>query len=63
MLQEFTLAMRWGLGLNKILSTIHPYPTLAEANKYAAGMWRKKHAPEKVLSWLEKIHRFRRQGL
>lgn len=63
MLQEFTLAMRWGLGLNKILSTIHPYPTLAEANKYAAGMWRKKHAPEKVLSWLEKVHRFRRQGL
>ncbi len=63
MLPEFVLAMRWGLGLNKILSTVHPYPTLAEANKYAAGMWRKKHAPEKVLSWLEKVHRFRRQGL
>ncbi len=63
MLPEFVLAMRWGLGLNKILSTIHSYPTLAEANKYAAGMWRKNHAPKTVLNWLEKIHRFRRQGL
>jgi hypothetical protein len=27
--------------MNKILGTIHIYPTLAEANKYAAGVWRR----------------------
>ena len=43
--------MKQGLGLNKILGTIHTYPTLAEANKYAAGEWKKAHAPEKLLTW------------
>ena len=52
---EFVVAMRHGLGLNKILGTIHVYPTLAEANKYAAGVWRKAHAPE---GWLRRIERF-----
>jgi len=45
LLAEFVLAMKWGLGLNKILSTIHTYPTMAEANKYAAGEWKRAHAP------------------
>ena len=46
---EYVLAMKHGLGLNKILGTIHTYPTLAEANKFAAGVWKKAHAPEKLL--------------
>ncbi|RJP37713.1 MAG: dihydrolipoyl dehydrogenase [Desulfobacteraceae bacterium] len=57
---EFVLAMRHGLGLNKILSTVHTYPTMAEANKYAAGAWKKAHAPEKILKWIEKYHAWMR---
>ena len=60
LISEFVLAMRCGLGLNKILNTIHIYPTLAEANKYAAGNWKKAHAPEKILQILRKIHLRRR---
>lgn len=62
LLAEFVLAMRHGLGLNKILGTIHTYPTLAEANKYAAGAWKRAHAPKRVLAWLEKLHRFNRKA-
>ncbi|UZJ43311.1 FAD-dependent oxidoreductase [Marinimicrobium sp. C6131] len=62
LMAEFILAMRHGLGLNKILGTIHVYPTLAEANKYAAGEWKKAHKPEAVLRWLEKYHTWRRGG-
>ncbi len=62
LLAEFVLAMRHGLGLNKIMSTIHTYPTLAEANKYAAGEWKKAHAPERVLGWLARYHAWRRGG-
>ena len=57
---EFILAMKWGLGLKKIMSTIHIYPTLAEANKFAAGVWRRNNAPQGVLDWVEKFHRWRR---
>lgn len=57
---EFVLAMKHGLGLNKILGTIHSYPTWAEGNKYAAGEWKRNHAPETVLNWLEKFHTWRR---
>ncbi len=60
LLPEFVIAMKYGLGLNKILSTIHSYPTMAEANKYAAGVWKKAHAPEKVLNFLKKFHTWRR---
>jgi pyruvate/2-oxoglutarate dehydrogenase complex dihydrolipoamide dehydrogenase (E3) component len=60
LLAEFVLAMKHGLGLNKILGTIHTYPTLAEANKYAAGEWKRAHAPQGVLRWLEKYHAWRR---
>ncbi|MDE1893434.1 MAG: FAD-dependent oxidoreductase [Xanthomonadaceae bacterium] len=56
LLAEFVLAMRHGLGLNKILGTIHAYPTWAEANKYAAGQWKKAHAPARVLGWLARYH-------
>ncbi len=54
------LAMRHGLGLNKILSTVHAYPTMIEANKFAAGNWKKANAPEWVFPWLEKFHAWRR---
>ncbi|MBS2036053.1 FAD-dependent oxidoreductase [bacterium] len=60
LLAEFVLAMRHGLGLNQILSTIHIYPTMAEANKYVAGEWKKAHKPERVLAWLEKFHNWMR---
>lgn len=59
-LAEFVLAMRHGIGLNKILATIHIYPTLAEANKYAAGVWKRAHAPQGLLRWVERFHRWRR---
>ncbi len=59
-LAEIVLAMRHGLGLNKILGTIHAYPTWAEANKYTAGQWKKAHAPERVLRWLARYHAWRR---
>ena len=49
---EFVLAMRHGLGLKKLLSTIHIYPTRMEAVKSAAGAWRRRHAPERLLSWV-----------
>ena len=57
---EFISAMRHGIGLNKILGTIHIYPTLAEANKYAAGAWKKAHAPQGVLRQLERYHAWMR---
>jgi pyruvate/2-oxoglutarate dehydrogenase complex dihydrolipoamide dehydrogenase (E3) component/uncharacterized membrane protein YdjX (TVP38/TMEM64 family) len=60
LLTEFTLAMKHGLGLNKILGTIHTYPTLSEANKYAAGEWKRAHAPQRVLGWLARYHAWRR---
>lgn len=60
LLAEFVLAMKHGIGLNKILGTIHVYPTMAEANKYVAGVWKRAHAPETVLSWLERFHTWRR---
>ena len=60
LMAEFVLAMKQGLGLNKILGTIHAYPTWAEANKYAAGEWKRAHAPQKVMVWLERYHAWRR---
>ena len=60
LLAEFVLAMKHGLGLNKILGTIHTYPTLAESNKYVAGEWKRAHAPQAVLRWLARYHTWRR---
>ncbi len=59
LLAEFVLAMKHGLGLNKILSTIHAYPTLAEATKFTAGQWKQANKPEKLLSWVQRFHRWR----
>jgi pyruvate/2-oxoglutarate dehydrogenase complex dihydrolipoamide dehydrogenase (E3) component len=60
LLAEWVLAMKYGLGLNKILGTIHVYPTLAEANKYAAGEWKRAHQPLVLLRWVERFHAWRR---
>ncbi len=60
LLAEYVLAMKHGLGLNKILATIHSYPTMVEANRYVAGEWKRKHAPESLLKWAERYHRWRR---
>jgi pyruvate/2-oxoglutarate dehydrogenase complex dihydrolipoamide dehydrogenase (E3) component/uncharacterized membrane protein YdjX (TVP38/TMEM64 family) len=60
LIAEFVLAMKHGIGLNKILGTIHVYPTMMEANKYVAGAWKREHAPERVLRWLGRWFRWRR---
>ena len=60
LIAEYVSAMKHGLGLNKILGTIHIYPTLSEANKYAAGQWKRAHAPGRILAMVEKYHRWMR---
>jgi pyruvate/2-oxoglutarate dehydrogenase complex dihydrolipoamide dehydrogenase (E3) component/uncharacterized membrane protein YdjX (TVP38/TMEM64 family) len=60
LIAEYVAAMRHGFGMNKILGTIHIYPTLAEANKYAAGVWKKAHAPQWALRLAERLHDWRR---
>lgn len=60
LIAEYILAMKYNLGLNKILGTIHIYPTLNEANKYAAGLWKNAHKPEGLLEWVAKFHQWRR---
>ena len=60
LIAEYVLAMKHGLGLNKILGTIHIYPTLAEANKYVAGEWKRAHAPQNLLKWIARFHAWRR---
>ncbi len=60
LIAEFILAMKQGIGLKKLMGTIHIYPTLAEANKFAAGAWRRAHAPEAALRWVGKFHALRR---
>ena len=60
LIAEYVLAMKHGIGLNQILGTIHIYPTMAEANKYAAGAWKRAHALEKLLGWVARFHAWRR---
>jgi pyruvate/2-oxoglutarate dehydrogenase complex dihydrolipoamide dehydrogenase (E3) component/membrane protein DedA with SNARE-associated domain len=60
LLAEYVLAMKHGIGLNKILGTIHAYPTMVEANKFAAGNWKKAHKPEGLLKWVERYHTWMR---
>lgn len=60
LLAEFVLAMKHGLGLNKILATIHTYPTMSEANKYVAGEWKRQHAPQRILMLLAHYHSWKR---
>lgn len=59
LIAEYVLAMRHGIGLNKILGTIHIYPTMAEANKFAAGEWKKQRAPERLLKLIGRYHAWR----
>jgi pyruvate/2-oxoglutarate dehydrogenase complex dihydrolipoamide dehydrogenase (E3) component len=60
LIAEYVLAMKHGIGLNRILGTIHVYPTFAEANKYAAGQWKKAHAPQRLLRLVERFHAWKR---
>jgi len=60
LLAEWVMAMKHGLGLNKVLGTIHVYPTLAESAKYAAGAWKRAHQPQGLLRWVERFHTWRR---
>jgi len=60
LIAEYVMAMRHGIGLNKVLGTIHIYPTLAEANKYVAGNWKRAHAPQGLLKWVERYHAWMR---
>ena len=60
LLAEYVLAMKHGLGLDKILGTIHIYPTMAEANKAVAGAWKRAHAPERLLQWVRRYHDWER---
>jgi len=60
LLAEYVLAMKHGLGMNKILGTIHTYPTWSEANKYAAGEWKRAHQPLRLLEWVRKYHDWKR---
>jgi hypothetical protein len=62
LLAEYVLAMKHGLGLNKMLGTIHTYPTMGEANKYVAGEWKRAHAPQALLAWVQRFHAWRRGG-
>lgn len=60
MIAEYVLAMKYRLGLNKILGTIHAYPTMMEANKYVAGNWKRAHAPQKALAFAQRFFAWRR---
>lgn len=60
LIAEFVMAMKHGLGLNKVLGTIHIYPTMSEANKYVAGQWRSKQVSERTKSWLARFHLWHR---
>ncbi len=61
LLAEFVLAISQGLGLGKILSTIHAYPTWSESSKYAAGVWRRAHTSPRLLQWIERYLAWRRK--
>lgn len=60
LIATFSLAMRWKLGLGKLLSTTLPYPTLSESARYVAGEWRRARAPQRLLGWVERYHAWRR---
>jgi pyruvate/2-oxoglutarate dehydrogenase complex dihydrolipoamide dehydrogenase (E3) component len=62
LLAPFTLAMTHGLGLRKIMGTIHVYPTFSESGKFAAGAWQRQHAPQWLYPWLERYHRWQRKS-
>jgi pyruvate/2-oxoglutarate dehydrogenase complex dihydrolipoamide dehydrogenase (E3) component/uncharacterized membrane protein YdjX (TVP38/TMEM64 family) len=61
LIAELVLAMKHGIGLNKLLGTIHVYPTWAEANRHVAGAWKRAHAPLRLLAWLERYHGWNRR--
>lgn len=61
LIAEYVLAMKHNIGLNKILGTIHIYPTLAEMNKSVAGVWKNARKPQGLLRWLERFFNWQRR--
>ena len=61
LIAEFVFAMQHGLGLNKILGTIHIYPTLAESVRFAAGNWKRKQVSERTMRILRTFNNWRRR--
>jgi dihydrolipoamide dehydrogenase len=60
LIAEYVLAMKYNIGLNKILGTIHLYPSFSEANKFVAGNWKRENQPHGLLKWVERFHTWRR---
>ena len=58
LIAEYVAAMKQRIGLNKVLGTMHIYPTLAEANKFVAGEWKRAHAPQRLLGWVRRYHQW-----
>jgi pyruvate/2-oxoglutarate dehydrogenase complex dihydrolipoamide dehydrogenase (E3) component/uncharacterized membrane protein YdjX (TVP38/TMEM64 family) len=56
----FATHMKLGKGLGALLSTVHAYPTFAEANRAVAGAWKRAHLPEGALRLAARWHAWRR---
>ena len=63
LIAEYVLAMKHNIGLNKILGTIHIYPTLSEMNKYVAGEWKRARKPEALINWVGKFFKWQRNEI
>ena len=50
LIATFVIGMKHGLGLNKVLGTIHAYPTYMEANKFVSGQWKRKQVSARLLA-------------
>ena len=61
LIATYALAMKHGLGLSRILATVHAYPTLSESGRQLAGQWRRAHAPQRLLRWLQRYHAWERR--
>ena len=57
---EFVFAMTHNMGLKSISAVTHIYPTLGEANKFAANAWRSARLPTQYLPWLKRFFDWRR---
>lgn len=56
---SFVFAMTHNMGLKKIAGTTHIYPTLLEANRFAANAWRSARVPARLMPWAERFFRSR----
>lgn len=56
---SFVFAMTHNMGLKKIAGTTHIYPTMLEANRFAANAWRSARVPQKLLPWAKRYFEWR----